>query len=305
MEKKQLIKWLALMGLVLVDTSCEKQENQNQANNGYPSSTKSSNQQKVGFTPIAELDLPDEIDNQIIALGTLAANIFENPDVAQTFSNNPQEYLNSIGLGNTILDINSVEVKTLLALGDNDIRMALQNDDLQLFITLLQNKNYLSMNNNYISSDLENYLIKQYNLDPDLQKHIKEFPMITKQQSFVFGPVAWVIAVVAEAVAAAYNVVVSVNFGFWINVATEVNTCGTVGVATQLNNPVLKIWGLSKNEGDIPVIHELIEQNVEKVVKMVEQTDIYKAAQPTLTHDELKEWLRKPITQYFIDSDRL
>jgi hypothetical protein len=35
---------------------------------------------------------------------------------------------------------------------------------------------------------------------------------------------------------------------------------------------------------------------------MIEQTDVYKKAQPTLTHDELKNWIRKPITQYFIDS---
>jgi len=118
MKKNSLIKYLSLMGLTLASTSCEKQEKQSfEENENYPSPLQKSLAQKIGYTPLVELHLPDSVNNQIIALATLVQDVFDDHSVAQRFSQNPKEYLESKGLMNCNIDLNSVEVKT----NENDV----------------------------------------------------------------------------------------------------------------------------------------------------------------------------------------
>ena len=284
MEKKSLIKYLSLMGLTLVGTSCEKQENLFETSGNCPTPLTSTQPTKVGFTPIMELSLPDSINNHVIALSMLAYDVFDNPTMAESFSLDPQGYLQSKGLRDCIIDLNSVEVKAILALGDSEIKRAIESNDLDGFLRLLESKKYISVNTNYYSS-MTRYICSQVKENKAI---LGDLPEINEK-----SPV-WLAALVFVAAVAVY-------VWFVIDMAVEV-ACTQSADRGTFDNPVLKIWGLKNNINDIPVVDKIIEQNLDKVVDMVEKTDAYQQSDIKMKHEDLKNWLRKPVTQYFIDA---
>ena len=214
----------------------------------------------------------------------LANDIFEDPATAQSFSQDPQGYLQSKGIRDCILDFNSVEVKATLALGDFEIKRAIESYDLDEFLRLLESKNYISFNTNYYGS-ITKYISSQIKENKAI---LGDLPEINEK-----SPV-WLAVLVFVA---------AVSFYVWLVVYMSVE-----GIYSDLNfrgsfdNPVLKIWGLKNNINDVPVVDKLIEQNLDKVVDLVEKTDVYQQSDAKMKHEDLKNWLRKPVTQCFIDA---
>ena len=289
MEKKSLIKYLSLMGLTLASSSCEKFD-KGSLDESLDSSIplKSSQTAKAGFTPIMEINFPNDIKDQIIALSMLAQDIFENPAIAQSFSQNPQGYFASKGLSDSNIDMNSGEVKAILAFGDPEIRNAIESKDLDRFVHLLESKQYISLDNN---SSIKAYIESQIKANKEV---LDDLPLIEKSMFWISN----------------FNNYVFIYTHFWfIGTACSYVVCDDVirlnnGILKtyDFNNPVLKIWGLKTASSDIPVVNELIEKNLNKIVDAIEKTNAYQQSNAKMEHEDLKNWLRKSVTQSFIDN---
>ena len=92
---------------------------------------------------LAQSDLPPEAWQDVVALGLLAQDVFENPKVAEAFSRNPRAYLKSVGMEDVDLDPATAEVKLALALGDPEIRDAVERVDPKAFIEAAERKGLL------------------------------------------------------------------------------------------------------------------------------------------------------------------
>ena len=305
MKKKSLVKYLGLMGLTLVATSCEKEEGTKQVKEkqGHSSPQKGQSQ-KIGFTPIVELSLPDSVAKQIMALSSLIEDVFGDTLDIQSFLNDPQKYFTSMGIDNCNIDLNSVEMKAILAMRDQDVKNAIIARDLHKFIQLLESKNYISSGHIYFNGFLKKHLEHQLANNQDIKKLLKEWPEITEASPFVWA------TVIAIVVAAVY-IVAAVEVYFWVDTVGLPDDKPTSAMPSPLNpgfnfdNPVLKIWGLETQSNDILVVNELIEQNVDRLVALIENMDVYKKSNMQMEHEDLKNLIRKPVTQYFIDAGLL
>ena len=75
----------------------------------------------------------------------------------------------------------------------------------------------------------------------------------------------------------------------------------TETISVQVANPILKIWGIETDQDDIFIINELIDQKVEKLIEAMKIVAQYQNREIKMSDDELKSYLRKPITQEMID----
>lgn len=328
MNKKNLIACLAGLGLIVMNSSCEKDElNQGQKEGQDVLSGSASN--KIGFTPLYELELPDDVLNQLVALSSLSNDIFKDPSVAQSFSSDPKKYLASIGMPSNALDINSLEVKAVLALGDKEVREAINNNDLTRFVKLLDAKGYLSVNKMSTKSSLEindrlqGYLIQSFKEIPELQGYVKNFESLANSKSkskssvssvnpdsgesidaiFVAIVAVYVLVVVHSQLGVSYNVVAVLNVGVGVNIAVETNVTvsGVDESSINMNNPVLKIYGLETQTNDIYVANAYVEQTLDQIVDMTKQLEISRDVRSVMSDQVLRESLRAPVTQRMID----
>jgi hypothetical protein len=92
---------------------------------------------------LARTDLPPAVWDEVVALAALAGDVFDNPEAALAFSRDPGRYLEARGLAEVTLDPETVEVKTALALGDPEIRRALERDDAERFLQALLDRGLL------------------------------------------------------------------------------------------------------------------------------------------------------------------
>lgn len=92
---------------------------------------------------LARTDIPAEAWQDVAALSLLAQDVFDNPEVARTFTRDPSGYLKTIGLGDVTLDPESIEVKVALALGDPEIHAAITGEDPRAFVLALENRGLL------------------------------------------------------------------------------------------------------------------------------------------------------------------
>lgn len=91
--------------------------------------------------------IPRNMQEQAIALCLLAKDVIARPDEAgRRFSANPKAYLAEKGIIGVNLDLNSREVKIVLALGDGAVREAAMNGDTQRYLQLLESRGLLGIN---------------------------------------------------------------------------------------------------------------------------------------------------------------
>jgi len=91
--------------------------------------------------------IPRNMQEQAIALCLLAKDVIARPDEAgRRFSADPKGYLAEKGIIGVDLDLNSREVKIVLALGDGAVREAAMNGDTQRYLQLLESRGLLGIN---------------------------------------------------------------------------------------------------------------------------------------------------------------
>jgi hypothetical protein len=91
--------------------------------------------------------IPRHLQDQAMALCVLAKDVIANPQEAgRRFSANPKAYLAERGITDIELDMNSREVKIVLALGDERVREAAMNGDARRYLQLLEERGLLNLN---------------------------------------------------------------------------------------------------------------------------------------------------------------
>jgi len=105
-----------------------------------PCPNKEANSEREAVSPLVlpYTEMPQETVGYIRALSTLAEDIFRDPDAAKDFARGPSVYLKRLGLRGDGLDSGTTEVKVILALGNDKVRAAIQNNDPEGFIKSLE-----------------------------------------------------------------------------------------------------------------------------------------------------------------------
>jgi hypothetical protein len=88
--------------------------------------------------------VPKQLQDQAVALCLLAREVISKPDEAGArFSADPKAFLAGMGITGTVLDLNSREVKIVLALGDPEVRDAAMRGDTRRYLRLLEDRGIL------------------------------------------------------------------------------------------------------------------------------------------------------------------
>lgn len=88
--------------------------------------------------------VPKDMQDQARALCILAMDVIASPtEAGARFTANPKGYMAERGISPDALDLNSREVKIVLALGDAEVRFAARNGDIRRYLGLLEERGIL------------------------------------------------------------------------------------------------------------------------------------------------------------------
>jgi hypothetical protein len=241
---------------------------------------------------MSHADLPPEAWQDVTALSLLAQDVFDNPGVAQSFSRDPAAYLKAVGLDDVRLDPEAIEVKVALALGDPDVRDAIDREDPRAFVQALETRG----------------LIRSPQPSQLAERIGAQLESLRSQQGGSFSPEAcsvlaiciaavWIwVAVVQDAVVAV-AVAAAVSVYAYVLVSTSVAGGGGGGrrrrTAVMLQDrPSFKLAGAlgGRDFGD-RVAETFVEDNVEKIAAAVESLEPYRKA-GALSPDRLRHLVR-------------
>lgn len=174
--------------------------------------------------------LPKETWDYVAVLCNLAEDVFVNPDVSRSFAENPQKYLRSIGLKGNELDPESVEVKVVLAMGNQRVRDAVVAHRPDLFIKELE---AMGMLDNL--ANMQSAIAKKCANEAMIQEIKgligKELPIANLEDKVIAVTVTVAAAFVAVMVVTlvwsqaggVFNVAVAINAAVEVNLAVEQN----------------------------------------------------------------------------------
>ena len=240
---------------------------------------------------LSRTDVPPEAWQDVAALSLLAQHIFDDSNVAQTFSRDPAAYLKAIGLEDVRLDPAAIEVKVALALGDPEIRAAIQRDDPRAFVQALETRGL-------IQSPEPSQLAQRIGAQLDsLQSQLGG--SFTPEACSVIAiciAAVWIwVAVVQDAVVA---VAVAVAVSVYAYVLVSTSVAGGGGgkkrrTSTLLDDrPSFRLAGaLGGPDFGHRVADTFVEENVERIASAVETLDIYRKA-GALQPDRLRDLVR-------------
>lgn len=228
---------------------------------------------------LARTDVPPEAWQDVVALSLLAQDVFDNPEVAGTFTRDPAAYLKAIGLSDVRLDPGAAEVKVALALGDPEIRAAIGRDDPRAFLEALESRGLLRSPE---PSQLAQRIGAQ--LD-DLRTRLGGTPSPEACTVFAICVAAlwvWVVAVQDAVAAVAVAAVVSVYA--YVLVSTTAYGGGggprkrKASMILEDSPPFQLAGALGGREFGDRVADAFVEDNVERIASAVESLEIYRKA---------------------------
>lgn len=225
---------------------------------------------------LSRTDVPPEAWRDVAALSVLAQDVFDHPEVASAFHDDPQGYLKAVGLDDVTLDPEAVEVKVALALGDPDVRSAIARDDPRAFVQALQGRGLLR-------SPEPSQLAQRIGAQLDGLKTRLEHDPVPESCTVVAICLAavWVwVAVVQDAVVTV-AVAAVVSLYAYALVSTSAYGDGRPRKASRLleDNPSVRLAGAlgGPDFGD-RVADSFVEENVERIAAAVETLEAYRAA---------------------------
>lgn len=165
--------------------------------------------------------VPKHLQDQAVALALLARDIVARPqDTGARFSADPKAYLAGMGIKDTVLDLNSREVKIVLALGDAEVRDAAMKSDIGRYLRLLEERGILAYSSQATAQAV------------DKGAYIPPARCVTPVVA-----IAEIVAVTLAAIAAA-SAVVAITYFWTEGVSSESNVMdGMEGKVTSL------LWG--------------------------------------------------------------
>lgn len=225
----------------------------------------------------------------IFFLQALAADIIANPNVAEEFISNPNEYIAKRGFSGEKIAIDSKLTKIILALANEDICDAIQKGDVKKYLSLLKTNNLI-----------DTITINDVNTAIDYQKEINKFIRNNSMESIdsqettsiiifavaiIVGAAAVVWAVVVEHFAAANAVAVATAIAAaaaYVTVTLSDAKGGTekgedkkIATITEslLCSNTISIWSIKSQETNhIPLLADTFtEQTIDSFMEYIQQ----------------------------------
>ncbi len=257
---------------------------------GIPDSVRFRTQQELDLTrySLSRTDIPPEVWEDALAVGLLAQDVFDHPEVAQAFSRNPRGYLKRIGVDSVTLDPGTIEVKVALALGDPQIRAAVERNDPAAFLRAIEDRGLLqgpepSQFVSKLSAQIEEL---KSALGPGVSPEACSVLAICAAAVWV-----WVVVVQDVLAAVAVTVVVSVYaYAFVYTGGAAIPKKKTVGILQQAPSFQLASALGGQDFGD-SVAEAYIDENVETIAAAVSSLQVYREQAP-LTDQQLREIVR-------------
>ena len=239
---------------------------------------------------LARTEVPPDAWQDVVALSLLAQDVFDDPRVARAFTRDPAAYLKTIGLEDVRLDPEAVEVKVALALGDPDIREAIQRDDARAFVQALEGRGLIrspepSQIAQHIGSQMETIKAR---LGESISPEACTVTAICVAAVWI-----WVAVVQNAVVAVAVAAVVSVYAYALVSTSAIGGGPRKRKAAMVLeDNPSLRLAGaLGGPEFGDRVADAFVEENVERIASAVESLEAYRQA-GALAGDRLRALVR-------------
>jgi len=242
---------------------------------------------------LSRTDVPPEAWRDVVALSLLAQDVFDDPGVASAFHRDPQSYLKAVGLDDVKLDPDAVEVKVALALGDPDVRSAIDRDDPRAFVQALEGRGL-------IRSPEPSQLAQRIGAQLDgLKGRLETDPVPESCTALAICLAAvWVwVAVIQDAVVAVAVAAVVSLYAYALISTSAYGGGGRRRRKARLSmaldhNPSFRLAGAlgGPDFGD-RVADSFVEENVERIASAVETLEAYQKA-GVLPPERLRALLR-------------
>lgn len=230
---------------------------------------------KNNILPI-QINLNKETCLYIDFLNKLVNDIICNPNIAQEFLKSPEKYITSNGFDEISVNIDDELLRFITCLADDDLNVAITNNDIENFIQICYKKGYF---NHLKNSDIE-VMKKILETNPELLKQIG--PEFSSFVAFAAAAVVGVLAVVWAVIVTHIGVgnVIGIGTAFIYAAATTWTAIGNANtnVLDNLthNSSIIDVW-LLKSE-DLSKLNIIVDENtnmfIESVVSAIESENL-------------------------------
>lgn len=200
------------------------------------------NATSISLLPI-ELYVGEDYNDVLSFIDSFTENILSNPNEALEFRRNPSDVLKKYNLDNISVDRNSPEIQLIFALSEPEILEAINNNDVNKMLDLLQNKGLLQSDKTKNMHDM----VRQLENLRSSSTGIATTRIDNAEKSLVAICLAGVLIYVAAATVAETIVIVHCKFAMWGLVQSAQDT----QLNAVLDNNVVKLWAIAKNNDGI------------------------------------------------------
>ena len=209
-------------------------------------------------------------------LNNLGEDIIKEPAVAREFAKDPSSFIKQYGYNGKI-NLDEGLLKLILALGDEDINTAVNQNDISTTIALMESKGLLEdISNSYMKINLSDDDIKQ--IYQKLGINPNNVTIGEKKAAIALWPV-WAVAAVYEIAALVYTAAVGFNATVLATVYTWVEALGENPNDEQIDNTImrnlpLRIWSLKGQEANTYVAADKYATNqAQRLIKFFKEKD--------------------------------
>lgn len=200
------------------------------------------NATSISLLPI-ELYVGEDYNDVLSFIDSFTENILSNPDEALEFRRNPSDVLKKYNLDNVSVDRNSPEIQLIFALSEPEILEAINNNDVNKMLDLLQNKGLLQSDKTKNMHDM----VRQLENLRSSSTGIATTRIDNAEKSLVSVCLAGVLIYVAAATVAETIVIVHCKFAMWGLVQSAQDT----QLNAVLDKNVIKLWSIAKNNDGV------------------------------------------------------
>lgn len=248
-----------------------------------------------------EIPLSTKDQEYLRFLYKLGNEIFNNPQVANKFAENPAAYLSKYGYEGDV-DLDENMMRMILALGDEQINEAIRNNDIAEVVILMEQKGLL--NNTYTNLSLTEEQIEQINEQIGLDKESRtNFADDRYEAVFIALAALYAVALFISQAVALYNAAIGINIAAGVNLIASSNV--KVSSAKQINqmsnviekNYVLKILDFKGiTNGTYIAADKYINDEVKQISKLLK--DKHPKSVEGMSETELENYLKAILIKY-------
>lgn len=199
------------------------------------------NKTSIKLLPI-ELYVGDDYNEVLDFIDSFTRNVLSNPNEAFEFRKNPSEILKKYNLDNIPVDQNSPEIQLIFALSEPEILEAINQNDVNKMLDLLQYKGLLQTNK---TKDMHE-MVKQLGSLQGANSEITLTRVDADKKSLIAICFAGVLLYVAAATVAETVVIVHSKFAMWGLAESREETI----INKVVDKNVIKLWSIAKNNND-------------------------------------------------------